>query len=98
MVVGKVHPLLEEERPNERMGLQIASHNESELAKCGTDLMMTKVKVSGSEVAGLVGSRGKWGSTCATCSCLGQDGHLRNQGAARRIASLGLVRKEDDLQ
>jgi hypothetical protein len=53
VVVGKVLLRLEEEYPNESMCLQSAGHNESELTRCGTELMVRKV--SGRSMAGLVG-------------------------------------------
>jgi hypothetical protein len=93
VVVGKLLLRLEEGSPNENMCLQIAGRIESELTRCGMELMVRKA--SGSSVAGLVG-RGKWGRAWA--SCWGWKGHLRRQGSARRIASLGLDRKEYDHQ
>jgi hypothetical protein len=70
VVVGKVLLRLEEERPIESMGLQSAGHDESELTRCGTELMLRKV--SGRSMAGSVG-RGKWGG--AWESCWGWEGH-----------------------
>jgi hypothetical protein len=58
VVVGKVLLRLEEERRNEGMCSQRAGHNDSELTRCGTELMVRKV--SGRSIAGMVG-RGKWG-------------------------------------
>src|SRR6202041_2341094 len=43
VVVGKLLLRLEEERPNESMCLQIAGHNESEVTRCGTDLIVRKM-------------------------------------------------------
>jgi hypothetical protein len=57
VVAGKVLRRLEEEHPIESMCLQSAGHNESELTRCGTELMVRKV--SGRSMAGSVG-RGKW--------------------------------------
>jgi len=64
VVVGKVLLRPEEGCPNESMCLQIAGHTESELTRCGTELMMGKV--SERSMAGLVG-RGKWGRAWASC-------------------------------
>jgi hypothetical protein len=87
VVVGKALLRLEEERPNESTCLRCEGHNESELTRCGTELMVRR------SVAGSVG-RGKWGRAWA--SRVGETS--RNQEPAHRIASLGLERKEDDHQ
>jgi hypothetical protein len=94
VVVGKLLLRLEEERPNESMCLQIAGHNESEVTRCGTDLIVRKM--SGRSMAGLVGSRGKWGRPWALG--WGWEDHLRHQGSVHRIAILGLIRKQYDHQ
>jgi hypothetical protein len=60
VAVGKVRLRPQEDRPNESMRLQSAGHNETELIRWGTELMVRKVSVPGRPMAELVG-RGKWG-------------------------------------